>query len=159
MIVSKTKQYKIANIIICIGSILSGAAFLFVLEQEIAVLCYVAAGFLGFFVVASLSVGLDFGCEVSYPVPANNVTGVMLSYSMIISSIHILAANFIFTEKKDKETDRGPKNEARMMVGILILTIVIALFFALFPKEDLRRNAIDKNNESPTQRLSETEDE
>lgn len=137
-----------ASIIVCIGSLLSAGALLLILEKENKVACFVAAGFLGFFVVSIMSVGLDFGCEVSYPVPANNVTGVMISYSMIISGIHILAANFIFVAEADADTNRPPKSEARIMVGILLGTIAVALLFAILSKEDLRKNEIDAKNES-----------
>jgi len=110
-------------------------------------------------VVSSLSVGLDFGCEVSYPVPANNVTGVMISYSMIISSIHILIANFIFTTKESDDNNSERKNEVRMMVGVFMVTVIMALIFSILSKEDLRRKAVDTINESSTQILSEVEDE
>jgi len=159
MIISKTKKYRIANIIISIGSILSSLGFLFALEKESSALCYIASGFLGVFVVSSLSVGLDFGCEVSYPVPANNVTGVMISYSMIISSIHILIANFIFTTKESDDNNSERKNEVRMMVGVFMVTVIMALIFSILSKEDLRRKAVDTINESSTQILSEVEDE
>ena len=155
MIVSKTKKYLIANIIICIGSILSSVGFLVALEQESSTFCYIASGFLGVFVVSSLPVGLDFGCEVSYPVPANNVTGVMISYSMIVSSIHILIANLIFTSKESDENNPEKKTEARIMVGVFILTMAIALIFAIFSKEDLRRKAVDTKSDS----ISQNEDE
>lgn len=146
VLVSKTKKYWIANVMICTGSVLSASAFLVVLEQESAILCYIGAAFLGLFVVSSLSVGLDFGCEVSHPVPPNNVTGVMISYSMVISAIHIISANFIFTKRESKLAQLSAKGEARVMVGILILTMVLALVFALLSKEDLRKTKIDEDS-------------
>lgn len=132
---------------ICIGSIASAGAFLLVLPSGSKAACYIAAAILGFFVVGSLSVGLDFGCEVAYPVPDNNVTGVMISYSMLVSAIHIIAANFIFSKQTDQSiTESRRQNEARVMIGILILTMIIALVFAVISKEDLRKTKIDEEN-------------
>lgn len=112
------------------------------------VLCYITGACLGFFVVASLSLGLDFGCEVSHPVPPNNVTGVMISYSMMVSAMHILAANFIFEGKssEDELAGLGGTGQANLMIIIMLLTMVVALIFAIIAKEDLRKKKIDDEN-------------
>ena len=121
LFLSKTKKYKLCNIIICVGSLVITSLFMAILQFRSPALCYIVAGFLGFFVVSSLSLGLDFGCEVSYPVPANNVTGVMISYSMLVSAIHILLANVIFSSGNEQRSI-SKEGEANIMIGLLIGT-------------------------------------
>ena len=120
------------------------------LPLHIKPLSYALSGLLGFFIMSILAVGLDFGCEVTHPVPANNSTGVMITYSQILCAIQILAASFILSSTREGENPMTYKKkmEALIVCAILIASIATGLICATYTKEDLRKMKLDMQEES-----------
>eukprot|EP01022_Parablepharisma_sp_SALTPOND_P033009 TRINITY_DN88037_c0_g1_i1.p2 TRINITY_DN88037_c0_g1~~TRINITY_DN88037_c0_g1_i1.p2 ORF type:complete len:318 (-),score=18.56 TRINITY_DN88037_c0_g1_i1:138-1091(-) len=144
--VSKTRKYRLATFLVCLGATIAVCGLTAVLPLNNRLIAVVASAALGLFVMSILAVGLDFGCEVTYPVPANNTNGVMLAYSQILCAIQILAASFILTSPKkgEKVETFERKMEALIVCMILVVSILGGLGFATFTKEDLRKTNIDK---------------
>ena len=108
-------------------------------------LVWIAGGYLGFTIMPMLAVGLDFGCEVSYPVQESISSGCMISYSQLISAIHVISASFILSTTKTGEngTTVRKRLEGYCACSMLAVCIVIALGCATFTKEDLRKTKLD----------------
>ena len=91
-----------------------------------------------------MSFGLEFSCEVSYPIPPNNSSGVVLSYSHVLSTLLLVTASYIVKDPNNRiysETEN--KKGSFIMWGIFLIGFVLALIFALLAKEDLRKTQID----------------
>jgi len=134
---------------VCLGATIAISGFTFLLLPGVKLVNYLTAAFLGFCIMSIFAVGLDFGCEITFPVPANNATGVMLSYSQIISVIHILFISFTITtpEEGEKVTTRPRKIQALIVCLMLLGTLLLSLFFAVFTKQDLRKTKFDKGQQ------------
>ncbi len=112
--------------------------------MENTILLCIASGLLGLFIMSILAVGLDFGCEVSYPMPANSVTGTMLAYSQLLATVQIIAASLILK----RGTDMGGRQfRAIMVLGIFIISVTVATVCAAFVKQDLRKTRMDSQAE------------
>ncbi len=109
-----------------------------------AMILYFVSGVMGFFILSMMAVGLDFGCEVSYPVPANNASGLMLAYSQLLSTAQIVAASFILTSSGDTSVSKYWK-KLRSIITVTIFTASIAtgMLCSTFVKQDLRKARID----------------
>ncbi len=142
---SKTKKYKLSGFVVCLGSTISMAAFAGSLLTESIWIVSIACGIMAVFIMSMLAVGLDFGCEVTYPVPANNASGVMISYSQLIAGLQLVVASLVLTtpeEEKDAELYER-KIEGMIVTVMFIACCAAAMICATFAKQDLRKTRMD----------------
>ena len=115
-------------------------------------LTYITDGMLGFFIMSILAVALDFGCEATHPVPANNSTGIMITVSQILSGTHILIISIVL---RSKEHSYERRLEALGVCLMLVFCMIIALGAAVFTKEDLRKTKMDRDSLLTKKKLEE----
>ena len=91
-----------------------------------------------------ISFGLEFSCEVSHPIPPNNVSGVVLSYSHLISTLMLVAGSYIVKDPNNHSFSLNESKKRSLIMWKLILLGLIASFIcSFFAKEDLRKTKID----------------
>ncbi len=100
---------------------------------------------MGAFFVSILSVGIDFACEATFPLPANNVSGVMWAYSYFICTILVVVASFIMGEYKDNQKNISERKFEAVTVSVMFVgVIVVGLVCSVFTREDLRKTKLDQ---------------
>ncbi len=113
------------------------------LEVSSRLLTTVLVALLGFFILAIVAVGLDYGCEVSYPVPAHNSTGVMNAYSHIWCTIQLVAASLILSKTGEKSQSVANRMRAAAVSLVIIVVALGGLIGAVCSREDLRKHRLD----------------
>jgi len=135
IVVEKTKAYKGVTTFIC-----SGAAFFclldyFLFRRNEAGLAKILTFFQGFISLPILSLALDFGVELTYPIGESFSTGILMCSGQIFGIIYTVATS----EMLDK---LSTENKAQGADGSLILlTIVCAVgaLVSLLIDNDIRR--------------------
>ncbi len=129
---------------VCLFAIGACGLFASLLPLENVNLIRVACCILAIFVDGMLSVGLEYGCEVTYPVPANNVSGVILSYSHMLSTVAIFSASYILPDPNDDDiTGFEAKMASLVMCLLLLVSFLASLLCTLLSHEDLRKTKVD----------------
>ena len=95
-----------------------------------------------------LAVGLDFGCEATFPVPENSSTGVQLACSQIICTAQIVVASIVFSKSETLEKKVWSMEKAILMGVILVASLAVGFVCSVFTKEDLRKTIYDKGREA-----------
>jgi len=115
------------------------------LLENVGFMC-LGGAFTGFFLMSIIGIGYDFACEVSFPVPANNALGVMMSYSHVLSTIQIITLSFVMTEE-DEQKGYTMKNKIGSLIACAVLLgcIAIGAVCSAFTKEDLRKVKLDQS--------------
>eukprot|EP00830_Metopus_es_P007527 TRINITY_DN1715_c0_g1_i3.p1 TRINITY_DN1715_c0_g1~~TRINITY_DN1715_c0_g1_i3.p1 ORF type:complete len:289 (+),score=26.84 TRINITY_DN1715_c0_g1_i3:556-1422(+) len=98
-ILSKTKKYQHTLIFVCFGSTIAACLETLTLLKQSRLLTSIGVGLLGGLLLSIMAVGLDYACELSYPVPAHNATGIILAFSHVICPIHIIVTSYVLTAK------------------------------------------------------------
>ena len=149
MILSKNKKYKLCVFLACIGSTTMMGGFILSLLTGSTYLVTLVSTFLSFSIVSTMAVGLEFACEVTYPVPANNASGVMLSYSQFLASLFIVASGLILTSPEDEKDVElyARKLESAAMCVILMAVLGIGMACATFSKQNLIKTQVDIDND------------
>ena len=143
--ISKTKKFRLMGMITCLGVTVFCSLFVASLTTENVTIVIITACVMIIFVEAVLSIGLEYGCEVSYPVPENNVSGVIMSYSQILTTIQIGIASWILPDPNEENIRSVEcQMKAIIMCVILISTFLVATGFIVFSKEDLRKTRVDQ---------------
>jgi len=147
--ISKTKKYKTMLVIVCFGTLLSVAIFMGTLVLQNKIVTLVCASLIGMFSMSILAVSLDFASETTFPVPGNNSTGILMTYSQVICTGLILLSSFIVTTE-DTGLSGDPKEKAESL-GIclsFIICLSISAICSIFVKELLKKTKYDRRRSS-----------
>lgn len=78
-IVEVYKNYRVATIMICVATAITPIALLFSLKSGNVVLSSLSCFIVGFASVSILPVGIDFGVELTHPIPESISSGLLMS--------------------------------------------------------------------------------
>lgn len=87
--VEKTRKYKKAIIICILTSLIAFALFSGMLYSKSLTLLAVGTAFLGFFMTPILPLGLEFACEITFPVGEAVSGGAMIGMSQFVGAIQV----------------------------------------------------------------------
>jgi len=144
VIISKTKKYQLMLEIVASSTIISVFIYIATLDLSNKALSYCLCALVGFTILSIMAVGLDYGCEVSYPVPPHNSTGLMQAYSHLIATILVIVSSLVLEKGGEKnEYSNERKFHAIIVCAVMIFTLVGGQICAAFTKEDLRKQKVD----------------
>lgn len=114
-----------------------------ILELEMVPLLYLCGALMGATVIPILASGIDFACEVSYPVPESIASGAIYAISQIVATIMIVVSALVFTDNKPKYQMRW---QSIIVATMLLVVMAIGALSAVFTKEDLRKSKCDSES-------------
>jgi len=127
-IIDKWRKYKITMIISNLGTGISIGAFYITLFTDWfphhIMIVMVTAGFVGFFAISMLPVGMETAVEICYPMAEATITGILLLSGNIFSIIIVVIAGFL-----QAPHDGSMIHAMQFMIGCLALSAII--LFAL----------------------------
>jgi len=106
-------------------------AFALVLPTGSNILLYVAAASLGFALAPSLTIGIEFACEVGFPVGEAYSNGMIQIVGNIIT--------IVFSTFLPSLLEKGNKTRSYILLGIVWGLMAISFMFVLVMKEQLNR--------------------
>jgi len=130
-IVEVYKNYRVATIVICSATALTPIALLFSLQSHSVALVTTSCFVVGFASVSILPVGIDFGVELTHPIPESISSGLLMSMGQFFGIIFTIVVSIIITRKGDAGVILGQ--------SIMIVMAGIAAVLSFFVKEDLKR--------------------
>lgn len=111
---------------------------------------YLACSLMGAASAPIMAVALDFGCETTFPVPANNSTGVQLAYSQFVSVMMMLASSWMLPSFNSGGSDvKGSQKRMEAMEVLVMMVACLAAGFvcSVYAKEDLKKTRYDKKED------------
>jgi len=141
-VVEKYQCFKIAVITSCLFSTIFLAADYFVIPKVVGwAVCILSFG-LGGFMFPIVVVAMDFGVELTYPIGESMSTGVLMSSGQIFGIIFTV----ICSKLLDNDKDTGDKDHPGSKNSLLILVAACgtATVLALFVRQNLRRQQLEK---------------
>lgn len=142
IVVEKTKAYKAVTSVICTGA----ATFCFLdyllFRDGNVGLAKVLTFFQGFISLPILSIALDFGVELTYPIGESFSTGILMCSGQIFGIIYTIATSEMLNNLTTTEKATGAD------VSLILLTVVCAVgaFFSYLIKNDIRRVMAEKED-------------
>ncbi|XP_065216394.1 uncharacterized MFS-type transporter C09D4.1-like [Planococcus citri] len=121
IVLDKTQIYKGTTVLIYCLSTLGMAAFTYTLQQEWQAMVYVTSAFLGFFMNGYLTVGYEFGAELTYPESEATSSGLLNASGELCGVIAVLVAEIILKRFSALATNIS-----------LVIMLLIGLFLCLF---------------------------
>nr|XP_018908694.1 PREDICTED: uncharacterized MFS-type transporter C09D4.1-like isoform X3 [Bemisia tabaci] len=118
VVLDKTHKYKETTLGVYLMSGLGMLAFTFMLRAERLIPVYVTSGFLGFFMNGYLTVGYEFGAELTYPHSESTSSGLLNAAGEVCGVTSVLVAGAVFQNYGDFATDLGLS--AMLLLGLLL---------------------------------------
>lgn len=146
MIMDACHAYKLINVIIALGNVLSLAGFSYsVVAKHSPISIYVCALFYGLFSVGFCVSALEYAVELTYPAPELVTSSIMNVMPQIGGTLCILLGSFLVDTYGNLTC--GAFNTAILLAGLV---------FVLVTKEDLKRqNAANQRNKTANDKLQE----
>uniref|UniRef100_A0A1B6DV48 Major facilitator superfamily (MFS) profile domain-containing protein n=3 Tax=Clastoptera arizonana TaxID=38151 RepID=A0A1B6DV48_9HEMI len=136
IILDKTHRFKETTIGVYSFSLLGMVFYTFTLSTGYIGLVYVVAGLLGFFMTGYLSVGFEFGAELTYPEPEGTSAGLLNASAQFFGIVCTLLYSYIFSNYGDLWAN------ITLCTALFIGTTITAL-----TKSDLRRQGAHKKSQ------------
>ncbi|KAK7595318.1 hypothetical protein V9T40_013143 [Parthenolecanium corni] len=95
VVLDKTQIYKGTTVIIYVLSTLGMAAFAYTLHEKMMTFVYITSAFLGFFMNGYLTVGYEFGAELTYPESEATSSGLLNASGELFGVIAVIVAEII----------------------------------------------------------------
>jgi MFS family permease len=145
VIVEIKKIYKFATIVICGLSSVMSVVLMFVLLTNDLTSVSIACFITGFSLVPILPVCMDFGVELTHPIPEPVSSGLQMSAGALIGIIQTIAASVSITVE---EKNSHPTMGCNIAQAVLIVSGWAAFIMSFCIKEDLRRIKEAKEKET-----------
>ena len=136
IIVEIYKNYRVVTLVICGICSFMPIVLLFSFLTHNSIIVSISCFFTGFAMVAILPVGMDFGVELTHPIPEPVSSGLLMSSGAIFGIILIIVGSQSITYFTNKNKSELGCNITQF---IMILFAWIAFVVSFFIKEDLRR--------------------
>lgn len=121
IILDKTHKYKETTIIIYLLAVVGMAGFTLSLEKEVMSLTYVSSIFLGFFMNGYLTVGYEFGAELTYPESEATSSGLLNAGGELCGVISVLVAGVVLDKYGAFVTNL-------LLVALLVFGFLLCIF-------------------------------
>ncbi|XKL64609.1 hypothetical protein PGB90_004695 [Kerria lacca] len=121
IVLDKTQIYKGTTVLIYILATLGMTAFAYSLEKEIMTFIYITSGFLGFFMNGYLTVGYEFGAELTYPESEATSSGLLNASGELCGVMSVIVAEIILKQYGSLITDIS-------LVIMLLLGLILCVF-------------------------------
>ena len=136
IIVEIKKNYRAVTIVICGISSVMPIVLLFAFLSNNNTFVTLACLLTGFAMVSILPVGMDFGVELTHPIPEPVSSGLLMSSGAIFGIIFIIIGSESIHYFTEKDMPRTGCNIAQIVMTVVAWIAFISSFFI---KEDLRR--------------------
>uniref|UniRef100_A0A1B6E568 Choline/ethanolamine transporter FLVCR1 n=1 Tax=Clastoptera arizonana TaxID=38151 RepID=A0A1B6E568_9HEMI len=136
IILDKTRRFKEVTIAVYSFSLLGMVVYTFTLGTGIISLVYVVAGLLGFFMTGYLSVGFEFGAELTYPEPEGTSSGLLNASAQVFGIVCTLLYSYIFSNYGDLWSNI-------MLCAVLFIGTTMTFLI----KSDLKRQAAHEKSQ------------
>uniref|UniRef100_A0A1B6DEC6 Choline/ethanolamine transporter FLVCR1 n=2 Tax=Clastoptera arizonana TaxID=38151 RepID=A0A1B6DEC6_9HEMI len=123
IVLDKTHKYKETTLIIYSLAVVGMLGFTFALRSQHLALVYFTSGFLGFFMNGYLTVGYEFGAELTYPHAECTSSGLLNASGELCGVVFVLISGLVLENWSDLPTNLGLTSV--LLIG-LILTFPIS---------------------------------
>jgi MFS transporter, FLVCR family, MFS-domain-containing protein 7 len=127
--VELTKKYKQATIIICGMTSVTSVLLLLSLASHIVWAASLCCFCVGFFSVAIIPVGIDFGVEITHPTPEPISSGLLMSAGNVAGIVFVILASESIHYFEERDKNYLGCNIAQ---GFLIISAAIAFIASFF---------------------------
>jgi sugar phosphate permease len=142
-VVEKFKNYRAMIIVTSFFTTIAPMTLLQMLPSENIWYCNLSVASVGFFGFALLPIAVDFGVELTYPVPESVIVGLVMTAEQVFCLIFSFLSSFLIEGKK--ENHAGVKISAAIFCAFLCVATLLGIFLI---KEDLKRIKFQKEQES-----------